>query len=108
MTSMASGSSRNVTRFGMRRIVVPSVVVEGGGELGGEVAGGREGVPLASIEPVVAAPGAEHHRWMLKEVAVHGDRHPVESEGGGLQPGGVGVGRCLAGSPLAQAQDVGD
>ena len=25
---MASGSSRNFTRFGMRRIVVPSVVVE--------------------------------------------------------------------------------
>ena len=26
MTSMASGSSRNFTRFGMRRIVVPSLV----------------------------------------------------------------------------------
>ena len=45
---------------------------------------------------------------MLQEVAVDGDVHALDGEGGGLQPGGVGVGGRLASGALAQAQDVGD
>ena len=95
-------------RGGVRRVHALGQVLDRGGELGGEVAGGREAIPLAGIEPVVAAPGAEHHRGMLQEVAVDGDRHALDGEGGGLQPGGVRVGGRLAGGALAQAQDVGD
>jgi len=95
-------------RGGVRRVRALRQVLEGGGELGGEVAGGRERIPLAAIEPVVAAPGAEHHRRVLEEVPVDGDRHPVEGERGGLQPGGVRGARRLAGGALAQAQDVRD
>ena len=56
----------------------------------------------------MAAPGAEHHRGMLKKVPVDGDLHALDGEGGGLQPGRVGVAGLLAGRALAQAQDVGD
>ena len=69
---------------------------------------GRERVPLTGIEPVVAAPGAEHHGGLLKEVSVDGHLHALDGEESGLQPGWVGVAGLLAGSALAQAQDVGD
>ena len=95
-------------RAGVCRIHALGQVLDGGGELSGEVAGGTQGVPLAGIEPVVAAPGAEHHGGMLKKVAVDGDLHALDGEGGGLQPGRVGVAGVLAGSALAQAQDVRD
>ena len=63
---------------------------------------------LAGIEPVLAAPGAQHHLGMVQEIAVDGDLHALDGERGGLQPGGVGVGWRLAGGALAQEQDVGD
>src|SRR5215475_6624759 len=81
-------------------------MLDGGGELGGEVAGGPEGIDLTGIEPVVAAPSAEHHRVMLKKVPVDGQLHALDGEGSGLQPGRVRVAGLLASSALAQAEDV--
>ena len=95
-------------RSGVGRVHALGQVLARRGELGGEVASGREGIAFAGIEPVVTAPGTEHHRGMLKEVAVDGDRDALNGEGGGLQPGGVHVGGRLAGGALAQAQDVRD
>jgi hypothetical protein len=91
----------------VRRVYPLGQALDDGDELGGELAGGPEGIPLTGIEPVVAAPGAEHHRGMLKKVAVDGDLHALDGEGGGLQPGRVRVAALLAGSPLAQTEDVG-
>ena len=35
---------------------------------------------LAPVEPVLAAPGAEHHLGVVVEVAVDGDLHPLDGE----------------------------
>src|SRR5439155_2740902 len=80
------GRSRIRRRTRGRRIHARGKPLDGGSELGGERAGGPEGVSLTGIEPVVAAPGAEHHLRMLKKVAVDGDRDTLDGEGGGLQP----------------------
>ena len=41
-------------RAGVRRIHPLGQALDGGGELRGEIADGREGIPLTSIQPVVA------------------------------------------------------
>jgi hypothetical protein len=102
------GSGQGRRRAGAGHIHALGQALEGSGELGGEVAGGRERIPLTGIEPVVAAPGAEHHRGMLKKVPVDRALDALDGEGDGLQPGRVRVGGRLAGGALAQAQDVRD
>jgi hypothetical protein len=95
-------------RTGVCHIHPLGQALEGGGELGGEIAGGPERIPITGIETVVTAPDAEHHRRLLKKVPVDGDLHTLDGEGDGLQPGRVGVAGLLARSALAQAEDVGD
>ena len=92
----------------VRRVHPLGQALDRGGELGSEIAGGLERVPLTGIEPIVAAPGAEHHRGMLKQVAVDGARDALDGEGRGLQPGRIHMDGLLARSALAQAQDVSD
>ena len=63
---------------------------------------------LRPTPPELTPPRRKRHRGMLKKVPVDGQHDTLDGEGRGLQPGGVHVVSRLAGSALAQAQDIGD
>ena len=67
----------------------------------GQVAVGKKAVAFASVERVLAAPGAKDHFGMVQEVAVDGHVHALDGNRGDAKPVRIDMVGRLAGCPLA-------
>ncbi len=77
-------------------------------QLPGKFAIAGNAVTLASVERVLAGPGAKHHFGMVQEVAIDGYVHAFDGQRANAQPVGIGMVGGFTCCPLAQEHDVRD
>ena len=81
--------------------------VDGFLELLGQVAVAGDAVAFASVERVLAGPGAQDHFGMVQEVAIDRNLCAIDRKRGDAQPVGIDVVGRLARCTLAKEHDVG-